>query len=522
MRKKWIALILVLLMLPMAVAYAQEPGWAESQMEAHYVVLGGEQSITIHTHVEPGGKGGYCDALYPVELTGGESRQELEALALELVVSGAEPVWGGNKHCYHGGTYVTDVDYVLRASDREPGSYLYVCYAFGCAGSGHNHDLTPYFEQISVMGIRVTDGRGLELEYALLDMEGNQTAAFAAGETVTLEMDGGQRLLQLLSDVEHPNEFITGVEAGKPEDQAAQAFIFDSQTLLIEPVCCGTGSITVTIGDYLGGSRQETVYFHVPCAPMEERTVVLEPTCTEEGLTARPCHGYGINCESFYEEEPIPAAGHVLTEVEEVISAPTATQPGLAMGTCQVCRISDAELILPAIFSDVVSDGFYSLPLDYCYDRGWVTGVSADAFAPENTCLRAQVVTFLWRAAGEPEPAGGENPFEDVKEEDFYYSAVLWAVEYGITTGTDETHFSPYAVCNRAQVVTFLWRAFDAPKTETRDHPFLDVQPESWYELPVLWAVENGITSGMSADSFGPTAQCNRAQIVTFLYRAYA
>jgi hypothetical protein len=109
-----------------------------------------------------------------------------------------------------------------------------------------------------------------------------------------------------------------------------------------------------------------------------------------------------------------------------------------------------------------------------------------------------------------------------VKASDFYYKAVLWAVENGITNGTDATHFSPMGVCNRAQVVTFLWRAFGQPETESTEHPFTDVPAGSFYEKPVLWAVENGITAGMTATAFGPTANCTRAQIMTFLYRAYA
>ena len=132
------------------------------------------------------------------------------------------------------------------------------------------------------------------------------------------------------------------------------------------------------------------------------------------------------------------------------------------------------------------------------------------------------MVTFLWRAAGCPKPTIRNNPFMDVKETDFYYSAVLWALENGITTGTDASHFSPMGVCNRAQVVTFLWRTFGQPAVESAEHPFTDVQANSWYEAPVLWAVENGITAGLTATTFGPASNCNRAQIVTFLYRAYA
>jgi hypothetical protein len=135
--------------------------------------------------------------------------------------------------------------------------------------------------------------------------------------------------------------------------------------------------------------------------------------------------------------------------------------------------------------------------------------------------MRAHVVTFLWRAAGSPEPESNHNPFVDVKETDFYYKAVLWAVENGITNGLDATHFGPLTYCNRAQVVTFLWRAQGQPESAGSDMPFTDVAAGAWYEAPIRWAVANGITNGMSTTSFGINVICNRAQIVTFLYRTY-
>ena len=131
------------------------------------------------------------------------------------------------------------------------------------------------------------------------------------------------------------------------------------------------------------------------------------------------------------------------------------------------------------------------------------------------------MVTFLWRAAGCPEPTSAENPFEDVVESDYYYNAVLWAVEKGITAGVDATHFAPMQSCSRAQVVAFLHRAMGSPKVSNVDCPFTDVEAGEWYELPVLWAVENGITAGLTPDTFGVNTVCNRAQVVTFLYRTY-
>lgn len=169
-------------------------------------------------------------------------------------------------------------------------------------------------------------------------------------------------------------------------------------------------------------------------------------------------------------------------------------------------------------FDDVPEDSFYFLPVLWAVDEGITNGVSATAFDPAGDLLRAQVVTMLWRHAGSP-VVEIENPFTDVKEGEWYYNAVLWAVSEGITNGTSDTTFGPAGVTNRAQVVTFLWRYLSSPESGT-ENPFTDVDAAAWYGKPVLWAVENGITNGMSATEFGVGVNCNRAHMVTFLYRA--
>ena len=170
-------------------------------------------------------------------------------------------------------------------------------------------------------------------------------------------------------------------------------------------------------------------------------------------------------------------------------------------------------------FTDVPEDSFYFLPVLWAVDEGITNGATENAFDPNGDLLRAQVVVMLWRAAGQPEPVSTENPFTDVNESDFYYKAVLWAVESGITNGTSGTTFGPMGVTNRAQVVTFLWRYLGQPESQA-ENPFTDVDAAAWYGAPVLWAVENGITNGMSATEFGVNTNCNRAHMVTFLYRA--
>ena len=171
-------------------------------------------------------------------------------------------------------------------------------------------------------------------------------------------------------------------------------------------------------------------------------------------------------------------------------------------------------------FTDVPEGSFYYDPVLWALKQGITTGATATTFNPNGQCQRAQVVTFLWRAAGSPEPVTTVNPFTDVKESDFYYKAVLWAVEQKITNGLTATEFGPFALCNRAQVVTFLWRAMGSPASSAQVS-FTDVQPGQFYSTAVAWAVEKGITNGISATEFGVGGICNRAQVVTFLYRAY-
>ena len=164
---------------------------------------------------------------------------------------------------------------------------------------------------------------------------------------------------------------------------------------------------------------------------------------------------------------------------------------------------------------------------DYFYDAvlwavgcGITKGTDATHFSPNAGCTRGQVVTFLWRAAGQPEPKGANNPFEDVKSDEYYYKAVLWAVENEITSGTSKTTFSPDSTCTRGQIVTFLWRANGQPTPKGSSNPFGDVKQSDYFYTAVLWAVENGVTAGTGKTTFSPNDTCTRGQVVTFLYRA--
>ena len=161
-------------------------------------------------------------------------------------------------------------------------------------------------------------------------------------------------------------------------------------------------------------------------------------------------------------------------------------------------------------FTDVPADAYYASAVKWALENQVTTGTSATTFAPNMTCTRAQVVTFLWRAKGEPAPKNPANPFADVKNGSYYHTAVLWAVEQGITTGTSATAFSPEMTCSRSQIITFLWRCMGKPG---------NAGSAVWYADAVNWANQNGLLAG-TAQAFTPDGACPRSDVVTYLYRA--
>lgn len=179
----------------------------------------------------------------------------------------------------------------------------------------------------------------------------------------------------------------------------------------------------------------------------------------------------------------------------------------------------DGETVVTPIFTDVPANAYYADAVAWAVANGITTGTDENTFSPNAPCTRAQVVTFLWRAMGSPEPRSA-GTFTDVNASSYYAKAVRWALENGITSGTSATTFDPNGVCTRAQVVTFLMRALDGRSYGSAG--FADVAASSYYADAVAWAVANGITDGTGVTTFSPDTQCNRAQIVTFLYRAVA
>ncbi len=202
-----------------------------------------------------------------------------------------------------------------------------------------------------------------------------------------------------------------------------------------------------------------------------------------------------------------------------------ATENGKAMaekahklGVELVEYITKDDALEPGHFTDVKAGAYYEDAVKWAVDKAVTSGKTVTTFAPNESCTRAQAVTFLWRAAGSPEPTASEMTFTDVKADSYYYKAVLWAVENKITSGMSDTLFAPDATCSRSQIVTFLYRMQNSPESKA-ENPFTDVKADAYYANAVLWAVENGVTTGASATTFDPAGDCTRGQIVTFLYR---
>ena len=229
--------------------------------------------------------------------------------------------------------------------------------------------------------------------------------------------------------------------------------------------------------------------------------VVTAPTCTQNGYTKHTCS----SCKDSYTDNETVKTGHIIK-----------------YGVCEKCNMRFSNP-----FYDVNgTDWFYSAVMWAYYNTPQVTnGKDESHFAPKASCTRAQVVTFLWRAAGRPEPSGSVKQFSDVPKTNSYaycYDAILWAVENGITKGTDATHFSPNATVTRAQFVTFLWRYAGEPAPKNMSCGFNDVNANAFYYKAVLWAVENGVTTGKTATQFAPGTTCTRCEVAAFMFRAFS
>ena len=226
-----------------------------------------------------------------------------------------------------------------------------------------------------------------------------------------------------------------------------------------------------------------------------------------------------------FDYDTVYTAAVTLTAKDDRVFTAETVVTGLANVQVQADGTLTGSVTFPATkiqnnFTDVKPDDYFYAPVQWAVENKVTAGISDTEFGTELSCTRAQAVTFLWNAAGQPDPESTESPFADVAEDAWYFKAVLWAAEQGITVGISDTEFGPDLVCTRAETMTFLWKYMSKPAAKA-DVSFTDVTEADWFYAPVQWAVENNITAGVGNNMFGSEDVCLRTDFVTFLYRAF-
>ena len=303
------------------------------------------------------------------------------------------------------------------------------------------------------------------------------------------------------------------LEAGtyQVEVSADNCEVFNSNITITADTATHTQTIAMT---YLPVDYYDPTYPVTTPDKTENGTVTVSPRSAEKGdtvtITAKPDSGYQLDDLTVTDKN-----GKELKLTDKGNGKYTFKMPA---GKVTVSATFAPEKTAADYFADVPANSYYADAVLWAAKNGITGGIGNGLFGPNQPCTRAQIVTFLWRAAGSPEPKSMSS-FSDVSADSYYAKAVAWAVENGITTGTGDGKFSPDATCTRAQSVTFLFRAIG--KLVDSKAEFSDVLTDSYYANAVAWAVENGVTNGIGDGLFGPDNSCTRAQIVTFLFRAY-
>ena len=374
-----------------------------------------------------------------------------------------------------------------------------------------------YPNEASVKNLTAENGGTVTL-YAIWT-EKQVIPAFSSSAIQSYKYDGSAKAYTLPSDIENfiitykqgettvsepTNVGTYDVIISREEDATYAAF---SQTinggLVITKVSSGSSS---------SGSSNPTYSVTTP-SKSENGKVSLDKRTAKKGdtvtVTVTPDAGYQLDKLTVTDKN-----GNVLKLTDKGDGKYSFTMPD---GKVEVKAVF-AKKVETSPFGDVSADAYYYKAVQWAQEKGITDGISSNLFGPKQPCTRSQIVTFLWRAAGSPEPKGTAAGMTDVVPGSYYAKAVAWAVENGITTGTAEGTFSPDATCTRAQAVTFLARAQNAKATGKT--AFSDVPADSYFADAVAWAQANGVTTGTSETTFSPDSDCTRAQIVTFLYRA--
>ncbi len=373
--------------------------------------------------------------------------------------------------------------------------------------------------------VTVTDNQYLAAIYAV-DEEGNDLAEMQVfadtepGATNTVTLHVGEQEVFYIGALDYATNEAVKLVAAEHEHE------WTEWEVTADPTCTEDGE-QVRYCEICGEEESETI----PAVDhaWSDWQVVTEPACEADGEQARICSNCGAE-----ETQPIAATGHDWDE-GKVTKEPTIAYEGEKLFTCKNDPSHTRTEVIAKLYDcdggdkcpskdykdvDRSAESWSHEPIDWAVLKEITDGTSKTTFSPDKTCTRAEAVTFLWRAAGCPEPADADSPFADVTLDSWYAKAVLWAVEKKITNGTTDTTFSPDDTCTRGQIVTFLWRMLDEPAAKAASS-FADVPADAYFAKAVDWAVEQGITDGVSATEFAPDGDCTRAHIVTFLFRQF-
>ncbi len=341
------------------------------------------------------------------------------------------------------------------------------------------------------------------------------TSPNATKFTVTLKFDDGATADQVLTVAENGTVILP-----TPTRSGSYAFRYwtdGTTTYAAGAEYTVTKKATLTaVWSYTGSSSSSSSsssYYAISTPTVANGSVSVTPSSASKGttvtITVKPNDGYELDKLTITDKD-----GNHLSLSDKGNGKYTFTMPA---GKVNV-DAAFSKIAAGVNFRDVAQNAYYYDAVQWAVEKGITEGTSATTFSPDASCTRAQMVTFLWRAAGSPAPKSAANPFKDVSANDYYYSAVLWAVENGITSGTGADTFSPGATVTRGQTVTFLYRAAGSPAVSGGS--FSDVAADAYYANAVAWASQHNITSGVGNGNFAPNADCTRAQIVTLLYRA--
>ncbi len=441
-------------------------------------------------------------------------------------------------------SYVQSISYTLTAADKAK---------LDSSGTDYYYVTLRYMDgQTADEVVPVVKGQSMELpeanqrpDYTFLGWQDNQNlyvagatftpaadttliaqwGANAALYTLNINIIGGGSVVQVINGTEYPissgTRFLEG-ETVVLRAKRSSGYSFHSWTVngiqsYNETVTVTMdGNQTVTAAFYAVSSSSDsssgsTSTYRVSSGSVEHGTITVSYTRASQGtqvtITASPDYGYELGS---IQVETVSGKGVSVTQRSD--GKYTFTMPG------EDVRIiaAFATISQDNPFSDVTESDYYYKAVLWAVKNGVTSGTGDTTFSPNVTVSRAQMVTFLWRAYGSPQ-VGGSNPFTDVSESDYYYHAVLWAVQKGITAGTGADTFSPNASVTRAQAVTFQWRAAGSPVVAGGS--FGDVAEDAYFADAVAWAVDGGITAGTGGNSFSPEAPVSRAQAVTFLYQ---